>query len=82
MTTDSTEIAQYLQGARTTGHGTRTQPVYNPATGKVSRQVRLGNQQDVDAAMNVNLFRQLIRAEHARQEFFTAGRLPVAKRSA
>nr|WP_315243298.1 CoA-acylating methylmalonate-semialdehyde dehydrogenase [uncultured Albidiferax sp.] len=49
--TDSTEIAQYLHGERTTGHGTRTQPVYNPATGKVSRNVRLGNQQDVDAAV-------------------------------
>ena len=49
--TDSTEIAQYLHGVRTTGHSTRTQPVYNPATGKVSRNVRLGNQQDVDAAV-------------------------------
>ena len=49
--TDSTEIAQYLHGVRTTGSGTRTQPVYNPATGKVSRNVRLGNQQDVDAAV-------------------------------
>ena len=49
--TDSTEIAQYLHGVRTTGHSTRTQPVYNPATGKVSRNVRLGNVQDVDAAV-------------------------------
>ena len=49
--TDSTEIAQYLHGVRTAGHGTRTQPVYNPATGAVSRNVRLGNQQDVDAAV-------------------------------
>jgi malonate-semialdehyde dehydrogenase (acetylating)/methylmalonate-semialdehyde dehydrogenase len=50
-TIDSTEVAQYIQGQRTTGHGTRTQPVYNPATGAVSRQVRLGNGQDVDAAV-------------------------------
>jgi len=49
--TDSTEVAQYIQGQRITGSGTRTQPVYNPATGAVSRQVRLGNQQDVDAAV-------------------------------
>ncbi|WP_295957633.1 CoA-acylating methylmalonate-semialdehyde dehydrogenase [Rhodoferax sp.] len=49
--TDSSEIAQYLHGVRTTGSGTRTQPVYNPATGAVSRNVRLGNQQDVDAAV-------------------------------
>ncbi len=48
---DNTEIAQYIQGARTTGSGTRTQPVYNPATGAVSRKVRLGNAQDVDAAV-------------------------------
>ena len=47
----SAEIAQYLHGVRTTGHGTRTQSVYNPATGAVSRNVRLGNQQDVDAAV-------------------------------
>ena len=49
--TDSTEVAQYIQGQRITGSGTRTQPVYNPATGAVSRHVRLGNQQDVDAAV-------------------------------
>jgi malonate-semialdehyde dehydrogenase (acetylating)/methylmalonate-semialdehyde dehydrogenase len=48
---DSTEIAQYIQGARSAGTGTRTQPVYNPATGAVARQVRLGNAVDVDAAV-------------------------------
>ncbi len=51
MTTDTTEIAQYIQGARTVGSSTRTQPVYNPATGAVTRQVRLGNVQDVAAAV-------------------------------
>ncbi len=49
--TDSTEVAQYIAGQRTTGTGTRTQPVYNPATGAVTRQVRLGNVQDVDTAV-------------------------------
>ena len=49
--TDNTEVAQYIQGQRSTGTGTRTQPVYNPATGAVARQVRLGNVQDVDAAV-------------------------------
>ncbi len=49
--TDTTEIAQYIGGQRTTGSGQRTQAVYNPATGAVSRQVRLGNAQDVDAAV-------------------------------
>ena len=48
---DSTEIAQYVNGARTAGTSTRTQPVYNPATGAVARQVRLGNVADVDAAV-------------------------------
>jgi malonate-semialdehyde dehydrogenase (acetylating) / methylmalonate-semialdehyde dehydrogenase len=49
--TDSTEVAQYLQGARTAGSSSRTQAVYNPATGAVARQVRLGNAADVDAAV-------------------------------
>lgn len=48
---DSTEVAQYIQGARTAGTSTRTQPVYNPATGAVTRQVRLGSVADVDAAV-------------------------------
>ncbi len=51
MTRTNTEIAQYIQGESTRGSGTRTQPVYNPATGAVSRHVRLGNRQDVDAAV-------------------------------
>jgi malonate-semialdehyde dehydrogenase (acetylating) / methylmalonate-semialdehyde dehydrogenase len=46
-----TEVFHYLQGARIAGHGSRTQPVYNPATGAVARQVRLGTAQDVDAAV-------------------------------
>ncbi|OGB28650.1 MAG: methylmalonate-semialdehyde dehydrogenase (acylating) [Burkholderiales bacterium RIFCSPLOWO2_12_FULL_61_40] len=50
-TADSTEVAQYIHGARTAGTGTRTQAVYNPATGAVSRQVRLGNVDDVNAAV-------------------------------
>ncbi|WP_306546016.1 CoA-acylating methylmalonate-semialdehyde dehydrogenase [Malikia spinosa] len=49
--TDSSEIAQFIAGQRTAGSGSRTQPVYNPATGAVARQVRLGNVQDVDSAV-------------------------------
>ena len=45
------EVAQYIHGQHTAGTGTRTQPVYNPATGAVSCQVRLGNVADVDAAV-------------------------------
>ncbi|WP_244138466.1 CoA-acylating methylmalonate-semialdehyde dehydrogenase [Burkholderia stabilis] len=50
-TSNSQEIAQYIGGAHVTGTGTRTQPVFNPATGAVSRHVRLGSQQDVEAAV-------------------------------
>src|SRR5439155_21297233 len=48
---DKTEVAQYIHGQRTAGSGSRTQPIYNPATGAVARLVRLGNVQDVDAAV-------------------------------
>jgi len=50
-TVDPTEVAQYIQGARTAGSGTRTQVVYNPATGAAARQVRLGNAADVNTAV-------------------------------
>jgi len=50
-TATTTEIAQYIRGARTAGTSTRTQPVYNPATGAVAHQVRLGNAGDVNAAV-------------------------------
>jgi len=48
---DNKEIAQYIHGAHVAGSGVRTQPIYNPATGAVSRHVRLGTPQDVDAAV-------------------------------
>ena len=51
QSSSNTEITQYIGGARTAGSGTRTQPVYNPATGAVSRQVRLGSREDVAAAV-------------------------------
>ncbi|MBL5976270.1 CoA-acylating methylmalonate-semialdehyde dehydrogenase [Comamonas sp. NyZ500] len=46
-----TEIAHYIGGAHISGNSTRKQPIYNPATGAVSRQVRLGTAQDVEAAV-------------------------------
>ncbi len=46
-----TEIAHYIGGAHISGNSTRQQPIYNPATGAVSRQVRLGTAQDVEAAV-------------------------------
>jgi len=45
------EVAHYICGTHQAGNGTRTQPIYNPATGTVSRQVRLGTAQDVGAAV-------------------------------
>ncbi len=48
---DSSEVAQFIAGQRTSGSGSRTQPVYNPASGAVARQVRLGNGQDVTSAV-------------------------------
>ncbi len=49
--TDNTEVAQYIAGQRTPGQSQRTQPVYNPATGAVARQVRLGDATDVNTAV-------------------------------
>ena len=48
---DTTEVAHYIAGARTAGSSERSQPVFNPATGAVARQVRLGNAADVDVAV-------------------------------
>ncbi len=48
---DTTEVVQYISGQRTKGASSRTQPVYNPATGVVARQVRLGNTEDVNQAV-------------------------------
>ena len=43
-------IPHLINGRRTDG-GTRTQPVYNPATGAVSGQVQLADALTVDAAI-------------------------------
>jgi type VI secretion system protein ImpE len=43
---------------------------------RADRQLDLLGDQDPQAALGVSLFRQLIRAEQARQQFFTEGRLP------
>ncbi|PUE57242.1 methylmalonate-semialdehyde dehydrogenase (CoA acylating) [Limnohabitans sp. Rim8] len=44
-------IAHYINGAVANGTSTRTQPVYNPATGAVTANVRLANVADVNAAV-------------------------------
>jgi type VI secretion system protein ImpE len=43
---------------------------------RADRQLEVVAQQDPQAMMGVSLFRQLIRAEQARQQFYTDGRLP------
>lgn len=51
MTTADTEVGHYINGSLQAGQGTRTQPVYNPATGAVARHVRLAAVEDVNAAV-------------------------------
>ena len=49
--TASADIGHYIAGAPREATGGRSQPVYNPATGAVARQVQLGSVADVDAAV-------------------------------
>ena len=44
-------LDHWIDGTSAAGSGTRTAPVYNPATGVVSTQVRLASAADVDAAV-------------------------------
>lgn len=45
------DVVHYIQGKRVNGCGTRTQPIYNPATGASARKLILGDAADVDAAV-------------------------------
>ncbi|MBK7613036.1 MAG: CoA-acylating methylmalonate-semialdehyde dehydrogenase [Vitreoscilla sp.] len=47
----SADITHYVAGAPYAGTGDRSQPVYNPATGAVARQLKLGSVADVNAAV-------------------------------
>jgi len=49
--TSTSEVAHFIEGRNTRGDGTRTQPIYNPATGAVARQLRLAERSDVEAAI-------------------------------
>ena len=44
-------VAHFIGGKTTAGSGSRTQPVFNPATGVVAREVRLGEAAEVAAAV-------------------------------
>ena len=48
-----TILDHWVSGATFAGESTRTSPVYNPAEGTVSRDVRLATTADVDAAVKV-----------------------------
>ena len=45
------DVGHWIAGAPTRGHGTRSQPIYNPATGAVARQLLLADETDVSAAV-------------------------------
>jgi malonate-semialdehyde dehydrogenase (acetylating)/methylmalonate-semialdehyde dehydrogenase len=49
--TDARDVEHYIGGQRSAGGGKRSQPVYDPATGAVARQVALASNDDVDAAV-------------------------------
>lgn len=44
-------IAHFINGESTSGTGTRTQDVFNPATGKVSGQLRMADQDDIKSVV-------------------------------
>ncbi|KHJ59611.1 aldehyde dehydrogenase family protein, partial [Burkholderia glumae] len=49
--TDRADVEHFIGGQRSAGRGTRSQPVYNPATGEAARTLRLGDASDVEAAV-------------------------------
>jgi len=49
--TTSVDISHWIAGLRDPGASGRTQAVYNPATGAVARQVHLGGEREVAAAV-------------------------------
>lgn len=48
---DNRDVGHFIQGQRVRGTGTKTQAVYNPATGAVARQLLLGTVEDVNTAV-------------------------------
>ena len=45
--TQTTDVGHFIAGRSMPGTGGRQQPVYNPATGQVARQVALASVEDV-----------------------------------
>ena len=50
--TTTTEVGHFINGRTVAASGGRRQPVWNPATGAVARQVGLGSLDDVEAAVS------------------------------
>ncbi|MPW22744.1 CoA-acylating methylmalonate-semialdehyde dehydrogenase [Paraburkholderia sp. CNPSo 3157] len=48
---DSADVGHFIHGERVNGTGTRSQPVFNPATGARARELLLGGAADVEAAV-------------------------------
>ncbi len=46
-----TVINHFISGSEAAGSGTDTKPVYNPATGAVTAELRLANRADLDATV-------------------------------
>ena len=49
--TQTQDVGHWIAGSSTPGTGTRSQTVWNPATGQAARQVRLASKADVAAAV-------------------------------
>jgi malonate-semialdehyde dehydrogenase (acetylating)/methylmalonate-semialdehyde dehydrogenase len=49
--TDTPTLNHWINGGEATGASTRTSPVFNPATGRVAKNVRLASTADVDGAV-------------------------------
>ncbi|WP_109483382.1 CoA-acylating methylmalonate-semialdehyde dehydrogenase [Paraburkholderia sp. C35] len=49
--TDSADVGHFIHGERVNGTGSRSQAVFNPATGARARKLLLGEAADVDAAV-------------------------------
>src|ERR1700761_3835134 len=48
---DTNDVGHFINGARVAGTGSRTQPVFNPATGAHARRLLLGEAAEVEAAV-------------------------------
>ena len=66
-----TLINHFISGSEAAGSGTDTKPVYNPATGAVTAELRLANRADLDATVAA-----------AKAAALTWGDISLAKRTA